>query len=116
MKIAIPTDDWKTISTNLSFNKGFAVFELEGSKIKSQEFRTNRFPAQGEGLNNALPKSDRYAFTLSLLKDCDVVIFFGNDERIIEDLPRKGIEVVLTNETYVENALNSYLRMNYEIL
>ena len=115
MKIAIPTDDWKTISTNLSYNKGFSVFELDGSKIKSQEFRTNIIPAQEEGLEDALQKSDRNTFTLSLLKDCNVVVLFVKDEQLITNLQKKGIEVVLTNETYVENALNFFLRKNGEI-
>nr|NQU91861.1 hypothetical protein [Bacteroidota bacterium] len=115
MKIAIPTNDWKTISTHLCYNIGFAIFDLEGSKIKSQEFRTNRSSAQVKGLNNTLHKSDRYAITLNILKDCDVVILFVSDEPLITDLTKKEIEIVFTDEIYVGNVLNSYLRKNSEI-
>ena len=116
MKIAIPTDDWETISTQFCNNKGFAIFEIEESNIKSQEYRTNKFFTNVNELDNALNKSDRYDITLNILKDCDVVILLVCDERLITDLTKKGIEIVLTDETYVENVLNSYLRRNYEIL
>ncbi|MFC1733174.1 NifB/NifX family molybdenum-iron cluster-binding protein [candidate division KSB1 bacterium] len=116
MKIAIPTDDWETISTQILNNKGFAIFEIEGSQIKSQEFRSNKFTTNLNELTNASHKSDRYDINLDILKDCDVVILCESEERLITDLSKKGIEIVLTNETYLENALNSFLRKNCEIL
>ena len=116
MKIAIPTNDWETISTQFFNNKGFAIFEIEGSKIKSQEFRTNKYTAKGKVLNNALHKPDRYPDILNIIKDCDVVILLIIDERIIIDLKKTGIEIVYTDETYVENALNYYLERKCETL
>ncbi len=116
MKIAIPTDDWETISTHLRYSKGFAIFELEGNKIKSQEFRTNRFTVPVKGVKDDIHKSEKNTFTLNILNDCDVVILFLSDGRLIADLTKKGIEIVFTEEQSVENTLNAYLRKNGEIL
>jgi predicted Fe-Mo cluster-binding NifX family protein len=50
MKIAIVSDDKKTISSHLGRAKGFCIFEVEGKEIKSQQYRPNTFTGHARGI------------------------------------------------------------------
>ncbi|MCK4679072.1 MAG: hypothetical protein KAT48_13135 [Bacteroidales bacterium] len=109
MKIAISTDEWETISYHFSRTKGFAIFEVEGNKIKSLEYRPNVFFTHTRGLDTMSHVLERYSPILNIIMDCEVVISNGMEKCIYDHLKRRGIEVYVTNETNVKNALDLYL-------
>ena len=110
MKIAISTDEWETISYHFSKTKGFAIFEVvEGNKIKSLEYRPNPFSTSTRGLDTLSHVPERYSPILNIIIDCEVVISHGMEKSIYDHLKRRGIEVYVTNETDVKNALDLYL-------
>ena len=109
MKIAIASDDWETISTHLCSNKGFVIFEFEGSNIKSQEYRSSSITKQEEGLIVPLPKVDRDKIILKVLEDCDVLIIKRSEERSLKGMNKRRVKIVMTDETFVDNALDLYL-------
>ncbi len=94
MKIAIVSDDRKTISSHFGRSKGFVIFEAEGKEIKMQEYRPNTFTGHAKGLEGAEHKLHNHAPILDALKDCKVVISHGMGERMYNDLKRTGIEVL----------------------
>jgi Uncharacterized conserved protein len=111
MKIAIASDDEKTISSHFGKTKGFCIFEVEGKEIKSQQYLPNTFTDHARGLEGAGHKAHDHDHTpiLVALKDCKAVIAHGMGRRIRDDLTNIGIEVFVTEETDVKKALNLYL-------
>jgi len=109
MKIAIASDDWVTISSHLGNNKGYVIFELEGSKIKSQEYRSSNIPAQEVELNGPVRKVDKNKRILKAIGDCDVLILKRSEERQMNGISISSFNIVLTDETFVENVLDLYL-------
>jgi len=109
MKIAIASDDERTISSHFGQTRGFVVFDMEGKEVKSREYRPNTFTGHARGLEGAGHEIDRHGPILTALKDCKAVVSCGMGRRIYNDLRQAGIEVFVTDETEVERALELYL-------
>jgi predicted Fe-Mo cluster-binding NifX family protein len=109
MKIAIASDDEKTISSHFGRTRGFVIFEVEGKEVKNREYRSNTFTGHARGLEGAGHEIDRHGPILSALSDCKAVISHGMGRRIYDDLKGVGIEVFITDETEVKKALDLYL-------
>lgn len=109
MKIAIASDDGKTISSHFGRTKGFVVFEIEDKEIKNQEYRPNTYTGHARGLEGN-HNADHHGPILNALSDCKVVISNGMGRRIYNDLKGIGIEVFITDETDVKKAIDLYLR------
>jgi predicted Fe-Mo cluster-binding NifX family protein len=107
MKIAIASDDERTISSHFGQTRGFVVFEVEG---KNREYRPNTFTGHARGLEGAGHEIDRHGPILSALSDCKVVISHGMGRRIYDDLKNAGIEVFVTDETDVLRAFDLYVQ------
>jgi len=110
MKIAIASDDGKTISSHFGRTRGFVIFEIEGKEIKKQEYRNNTFTGHVRGLEGANHSFDRHRPILEALEDCQVVISHGMGRRIYDDLKNADIEVFITEEMDAEVALNLYIK------
>lgn len=110
MKIAIASDDERTISSHFGETKGFVVFEVEGKEVKNREFRPNTFTGHARGLEGAGHEIDRHGPILSALSDCKAVISHGMGRRIYDDLKSAGIEVFVTDETDVLRAFDLYVQ------
>jgi predicted Fe-Mo cluster-binding NifX family protein len=110
MKIAIVSDDEKTIASHFGRTRGFVIFDIEGKEVKNQEYRLNTFTGHARGLENSDHNLDRHAPILEALKDCKVVISHGMGMRIYNDLKNTGIEVFITDMTDIKQALDSYLQ------
>ena len=106
MKIAIASDDERTISSHFGRAKGFVIYEVKEGEIINKEYRLNTFTPHVRGGD----PHDRHGPILRALKDCKVVISHGMGRRIYEDLKKTGIEVFITEETRVEEALRRYLK------
>ena len=109
MKIAIASDDERTISSHFGQTRGFVVVEVEGKEVKNREYRPNTFTGHARGLEGAGHEIDRHGPILSALSDCKAVISHGMGRRIYDDLKGAGIEVFVTDETEVQKALDLYI-------
>jgi len=109
MKIAIASDDERTISSHFGQTRGFVVFDVEGKEVKNREYRPNTFTGHARGLEGAGHEIDRHGPILSALSDCKTVISHGMGRRIYDDLKGAGIEAFITDETDVKKALDLYL-------
>jgi predicted Fe-Mo cluster-binding NifX family protein len=109
MKIAIASDDERTISSHFGQTRGFVVFEVEGKEVKNREYRPNTFTGHARGLEGSGHGIDRHGPILSALSDCKAVISHGMGRRIYDDLKGAGIEAFVTDETEVQKALDLYL-------
>lgn len=111
MKIAIVSDDGKTIGSHFGRTRGFVIFEVDGNKLVKQEYLPNTFTGharQMEGRQNI----DRHGTVIKALSGCKAVISHGMGRRIYDDLINAGIEVFITDEVDVKKALELYLKGN----
>jgi predicted Fe-Mo cluster-binding NifX family protein len=110
VKIAIASDDERTISSHFGQTKGFVILEVEGKEGRNREYRPNTFTGHARGLEGAGHGVDRHGPILSALSDCKVVISHGMGRRIYDDLKNAGIEVFVTDETDVLRAFDLYVQ------
>ena len=109
MKIAIASDDGKTIASHFGRTRGFVIVEAEDGKITSSEYRPNTFTGHVKGVEGESHADDRRGPILSALSDCQVVVARGMGQRIYDHLAAANIEVFVTSEVEVENAAEQYL-------
>jgi len=109
MKIAIASDDGKTISPHFGRAEGFVIFEVQNQEVRSYEYRQNSFTGHALGIEGQ-QSGDRHKTIIEALRDCDVVISRGMGRRLYEDLKYAGINPLITDEESVENALKMYMK------
>ncbi len=109
MKIAIASDDGKTISPHFGRTEGFVIFEVHGQEVKSFEYRQNSFTGHALGIQGQ-HGADRHKTIIEALKDCDVVISRGMGRRLYEDLRYAGIKAIITDEEDVDRAMELYMK------
>jgi predicted Fe-Mo cluster-binding NifX family protein len=110
MKIAVASDDERSIASHFGRTRGFLVFEIEDGEIKAKEYRLNTFTGHARGLEGAGHALDRHGPILAALNDCTVVVSHGMGRRIYEDLKQAGIEVFIVEETKADKSVDLYLR------
>lgn len=103
MKIAVASDDEKTIAHHFGRSKGFKVFEIEDKKIVNKSYRENIGKSSGEC------GSCDHAAMIDIIKDCDIVISYGMGRRIYEDLLENNIKPAVTEKNNVNEAVESFL-------
>jgi predicted Fe-Mo cluster-binding NifX family protein len=104
MKIAVASDDQKTISEHFGKASGFMVFEIQNDTIISQEYRDNIGKSTGEC------HSCDHEEMINNIKDCNVVISYGMGQRIYADLLEHNIFAIVTDERTVNDAVNQFLK------
>jgi len=110
MKIAVASDDSKIISSHFGRTKGFVIFEVDGKEIKNKEYLPNTFTGHARGLDKRGSHNyDSHSTIIEALKDVKVVISHGMGRRLYDDLRDSKIEVYVTDETDVEEAVKLFL-------
>lgn len=122
MKVAIASDDNKTITGHIGRVRGFIIIQVEGGEVKLKEYRPNVFTRHGrtengeehghhgEGHGHGHHHNEEHGHghghenLAEGLKDCSHLICTGAGWRVVEDLKSLGVEVVFTNETDAEQA------------
>jgi predicted Fe-Mo cluster-binding NifX family protein len=110
MKIAVATEDGEFISEHFGRSPYFAIYEIDNGEITVKEMRLNTFSGHFRGGDRrGHGEEGRHETVAEALGDCSVVISHGMGRRAWEDLRARGIEMIVTNETEVENAVRMYL-------
>jgi predicted Fe-Mo cluster-binding NifX family protein len=121
MKIAVATEDGKIISEHFGRSPYFAVFEVENGAITHQSMRRNTFTRHFRGHGEGHGQGEHHHgggdahghdSLVEGLGDCRAVISHGMGRRAWEDLRAHGIEMIVTNETEVQKAVQMYLAGN----
>jgi predicted Fe-Mo cluster-binding NifX family protein len=118
MKIAVATEDGKTISKHFGRSPYFVIFEIERDRIINTTLRKNTFTGHfkrdhhehqhGEHHHGSGDPHKHESVAEGLI-DCQVVISHGMGRMAWEDLRDRGIEMIVTDETDVESAVNKYI-------
>ncbi|MBC7194766.1 MAG: NifB/NifX family molybdenum-iron cluster-binding protein [Caldisericia bacterium] len=111
MKILMPSDDGRTISSHFGRTRGFLIFEVEGNEIKSREYLPNTFTGHARGMHERgiHHQYDTHSAIIEALKDVKVVISHGMGRRLYDDLKNVGIDVYVTDETEVDEVIKLFL-------
>jgi predicted Fe-Mo cluster-binding NifX family protein len=108
MKIAVASDDRKTISHHFGRASGFEIFEIKNNRIFNQVYRKNIGKRTGEC------GSCNHDVMITNLKDCDVLICYGMGRRIYDDLTKNNIQAVVTDEKTVDEAVKKFIKKELE--
>lgn len=105
MKIAVPTDDGKTISQHFGRAQSFVIFEVESGEITSKQLIESNTPHSGSHSGQG---HDAGGWFMSALQGCEVVIVTGMGRRAIAHFESAGIKPVFTEVRNAEEAVKAY--------
>ena len=121
MKIAIITDDGKTISQHFGRAPYYLVVTVENNEIIERELRDKLGHAQFRDEGHELQENsagrhgygpgaeDRHARMASAIADCHVLICRGMGMGAYESMKRRGLRPVVTDIASIEEAVMTYL-------
>jgi predicted Fe-Mo cluster-binding NifX family protein len=109
MKIAIPSNDQKTISRHFGRSAGFMIFDIEKNKVVNKEYKTNTFTGHAKGQHHEQGHNHSHHGIFNALGGCQTVIAGGMGRRLYIDFEQKGMEVFVTSENDIEKALDLYI-------
>ena len=121
LKIAIVTDDKKTVSQHFGQASYFAVVTIDKGKIVHQEFRpkpgyllvhnskSNPEPQEPVRGSNMEPQQ-KHALMAEIIADCNVLICGSMGMGAFETIKDKGIRIVVTEISDIEEAISSFIK------
>lgn len=118
MKIAIVTDDMRTISKYFGQAKYYLVFTIKNGKIIAQgshkKMSDNVLFCQQQDLTRELHDSDAQSemYITKIVEsiiDCDVLLTRGMDRDLYDGMQIRCIQPIITNIQNVQEALDAYL-------
>ncbi len=118
MKIAVVTEDGKTISPHFGRAPYYLVLTVEGGQVVGQELREKLGHAQFAGGPHAehsgghgygAHAEDRHARMAQAIADCEVLLAGGMGWGARDSLEARGIRVVTTDVAEIQQAVQSYL-------
>ena len=119
MKLAMITDDGKTISQHFGRALNYMVLTIEEGKITQREMRSklghSSFPGEGHhehhgaghGMNPA--SHDRHAQMANDITDCQVIICGGMGMGAYQSMLRLNIKPIVTEIRDIETAAQAYM-------
>jgi predicted Fe-Mo cluster-binding NifX family protein len=118
MKIAIVTDDHRTISAHFGRAVYYEVFSISDGKITGHESLTkpshNQFagePHDEPGYTHGrgpMAKS-RHGRMLEPIRDCQILLARGMGQGAYDSLKSAGIQPIMTDILEIESAVKAYL-------
>ena len=119
MKIAVITDDMKTISAHFGRAQHYLVFTAENGKITGKESRPkanhNHFVSHEQGHGQAEPHGTdpqsevKHASMMETIIDCDVLLAGGMGRGAYDSLRLRSIQPVITDIQDAQEAVEAYL-------
>ena len=114
MKIAVATIDGIALSQHFGQSKGFVVFDVEDSTVRSRELRTNADTPHNQGICNHdgenAPAAHGHAGIFELLGGCSVVLCGGMGGGAAQSMLANGIKpVILPGERSADDAVAIFI-------
>ena len=116
MKIAVVTDDGKTISQHFGRARFYVVYDVQGGVITGSELRDKAAhhaggePNQHEEGGHQGPEADaKHNSMLSNVSDCEALIARGMGWGAFEAIKNGGIKPFITDQELAEDAVKAYV-------
>ena len=111
MKIAVVTDDHRTISAHFGRALYYEVFTITDGKITQREALPK--PAHNQFANEPHDEPGythgRHARMLEPIRDCQVLLTRGMGQGAFDNLKQAGIQPILTDIQEIEPAVKAYI-------
>jgi predicted Fe-Mo cluster-binding NifX family protein len=117
MKIAVATIDGISLSQHFGQSKGFVVFDVEDSTVRSREFRRNEETPHNQGICGSNGENPQGAHSnagiFELLNGCSVVLCGGIGGGAVQAMQANEIKpVILPGERSADDAMVIFLNGN----
>ena len=115
MKIAVITDDVKTISAHFEHAQYYLVFAAENGKITGQELRLKANDSHSTDEEHGIAQSKLHFSTVThtsmmgTIIDCDVLLARGMDRAAYDGLRIRNIRPIITAIQDVQTAVDAFL-------
>lgn len=120
MKIAVITDDLKTISAHFGRAQYYQVFDVTDKKINHIETRSkanhNHFKDQeasmhqhGEGHGSSPEAENRHASMMDPIQDCEILLAGGMGRGAFSSLAARNIRAILTDIRDIQAAVEAFI-------
>ncbi len=112
MKIAVGTDDLKTIrSGHFGESRYYKIFTIENGQLNSEEIRENPFIVSEESEHHEHGQAKNIA---KLLNDCDIFLAKSMGLHSIPKLFEKGKQPVITKINSIDEAIGKFILGQYD--
>ena len=114
MKIAVASDDQKSICGHVGRCQGFLVYEIKDKAVVRREYRENDFTnhAKGEEHDHHTGAGISHPWLQQSLNDCQAIISMGMGRRLWDDMATLKMEPVITDVEDADKAVALYLEGN----
>lgn len=116
MKIAVVTDDGKTISQHFGRARYYMVYYVQGGFITSSEMRSKAAHHSGEEQHqhgeggHSGPEADaKHSSMLSNISDCEALIARGMGWGAFEAIKAAGVKPFITDIETADDAVKAYI-------
>ena len=107
MKIAIPTNDRKTLAARSGRATEFAIINIDSTGIKSTEYKTNEHEhTHHSGENHNHDERHGHGDLVALLEGIDIIVGKKFGPHFAKDFHNAGIKMRITKIELIEDAAN----------
>jgi predicted Fe-Mo cluster-binding NifX family protein len=111
MKIAVPSNDRKTLCPHFGRTEGFLIFQTSNQQVLTTEYRPNTFTQHVMGQEHHHHQEPHsHNRILNALEDCEAVIAGGMGHRLQQDLIQSGKEIYITSQSEALTAVTLFLQ------
>jgi predicted Fe-Mo cluster-binding NifX family protein len=128
MRVAVVTDDGKTISQHFGRAQYYLVYDLEDGAVKGRETRPKaghhqggmehqdegEHHGEGPGHHQGPQEAATHESMLSNVSDCEAIIARGMGYGIYEAMSQSGIKPFITEAVYADDAVQAYIKGNLD--
>ena len=116
MKIAIASDDQKSVCGHVGRCQGFLVYTADGKEITVREYRPNNFTGHATGQENHRHHGEGggmgHPWIQTALEGCTVLISQGMGKRLWNDLAALNVTPLITDVEDADLAVQLHLDGN----
>jgi predicted Fe-Mo cluster-binding NifX family protein len=120
-KIALASDDGKTISQHFGRARGYVVMTLENGQVEKREsreklghsdFDIQHQPHHGHGVG--MEEEHRHGLMFAPITDCELCVVGGMGVGAYENLRARGIRPIVTDLTSIDDAIQAFIEHRLE--
>jgi predicted Fe-Mo cluster-binding NifX family protein len=115
VKIAVVTDDGKTISQHFGRALYYAVYEVRSAKVEGMEIKLKVVHhREGEEQLHGHQEASKHSTMLYSVQDCEALIARGMGRGAYEAIKQSGIKPIITDKIDADEAVEAYVKGTLE--
>jgi predicted Fe-Mo cluster-binding NifX family protein len=108
LKVAVATDDGKTVSQHFGMARFYLIYDVVGGQVKGKETRPKANHGPGGMEHSHGSEASLHNDMLANVKDCEAVVAGGMGSPMYSHIRNAGIKPVLTEVTDADEAVKAY--------